>query len=264
MAYKIAVGLQKGGVGKTTTSAIMAEILSASGYNVLVMDLDSQGNSTRMLTQESIYKYSGKTILEAIKESNPKKYRVEVKENLHLLPAEDMMATYSRYIYTNKFTYPLHVLAESMQDIESEYDFIIMDLPPNMGDVVLSALVYADYVNIPVQCEAFAMEALDRFVTFVNEAKEEGHTHAEIIGILPTMKDNRSMSEKLIADTIRRNYGPLVFEHDVKRKAKIKDYALMGITMDRKTDMDALEEYISFTENLVKRIKEGATANVEK
>lgn len=255
-------GCQKGGVGKTTTTAIMAEILATSGYRVLVMDLDSQGNATKMLTQRNIYEFSGNTILEAIKEADPKKYIVEVKENLHLLPAEDMLATYSRYIYTNRFNLPIRVLKDSMQDIEGEYDFVILDLPPNMGDIVLSAIVYADYINILVQCEAFAMDALDRFVSFIREAKEEGHTQAEIIGILIAMKDSRSVSEKLIGDSIRRNYGELVFYPEVKRKTRLKDYALMGITMNRKLDTIALEEYMEFTEELIERIKEVNT-NVE-
>lgn len=255
MAFKIAVAIQKGGVAKTTTTAITAEILAASGYRVLVIDLDSQGNATKMLTQRNIYEFSGSTILEAIKEANPKKYIVEVKDNLHLLPAEDMLATYSRYIYTNHFTKPMHVFSEAMQEVENEYDFIIMDLPPNMGDIVLSAIVYADYVSIPVQPEAFAMDALDRFVSFVNEARNEGHTSAEIIGILITMKDNRSVSEKLIADTIRRNYEDLVFDAEVKRKTRLKNYSLMGVTMDKKIDMVALEEYMQFTEDMIARIK---------
>ena len=260
---KILNGCQKGGVGKTTTTAIMAEILAESGYKVLVIDLDSQGNATKMITQRNIYEFSGSTVLEAIKEEDPKKYIVEVKENLHLLPAEDMLAVYSRYIYTNRFSRPLHVFGDAMRDIEGEYDFLIMDLPPNMGDIVLSAIVYADYAIIPTQCEAFAMDALDRFVTFINETRKEGHTHAEIIGILLTMKDKRAVSEKLIADTIRKNYGELVFDAEIGRKTRLKDYSLMGVTMDRKVDMAALEEYIHFTEELVNRIKRGATINVQ-
>lgn len=260
---KILNGCQKGGVGKTTTTVIMAEILAVTGYKVLVIDLDSQGNATKMLTQRNIYEFTGSTVLEAIKEENPKKYIVEVKENLHLLPAEDMLATYSRYIYTNRFPKPLHVLQNAMQDIEGEYDFLLMDLPPNMGDIVLSAIVYADYVIIPAQCEAFAMDAADRFIEFINETRKEGHTKAEIIGILLTMKDNRSVSEKLIADNIRKTYGDLVFDAEIKRRTRLKDYSLMGVTMDRKIDMNALEEYVHFTEDLINRIKE-VQVNVEK
>ena len=260
---KILNGCQKGGVGKTTTTSIVAEILAASGYKVLVIDLDSQGNATKMLTQRNIYEFSGSTVLEAIKESDPKKYIEVVKENLHLLPAEDMLVTYSRYIYTSKFTQPLHVFKNAMEDIEGEYDFVIMDLPPNMGDIVLSAIVYADYINIPVQCEAFAMDALDRFVSFVREAKEEGHTEAEIIGVLLTMKDSRSVSERLIAETIRRNYGELVYRPEIKRRSRIKDYTLMGVTMDKKQDMTALEEYMIFTEELINRIKKDVVQGVE-
>lgn len=263
MAFKIAVSIQKGGCGKTTTASIMAEILAASGYKVMVIDLDSQGNATKMLTQKNIYDFSGNTVLEAIKEQNPRKYRIEIKDNLHLLPAEDMLATYSRYIYTNKFAYPLLVFQEAMRDIENEYDFIIMDLPPNMGDIVLSSIVYADYIVIPMQCEAFAMDAADRFIEFVNETRKEGHTDAEIIGVLLTMKDNRAVSEKLIAETVRRNYGSLIFDSEIKRKTRIKDYSLMGITMERKADQNALEEYLLFTEEVINRIKKGVTENVE-
>lgn len=255
MAVKIMVSIQKGGQAKTITTAIMAEILAEAGNRVLVIDLDSQGNSTQMLTQQSIYEFSGKTILEAIKEGDPEKYIIQLKENLHLLPSEDMLVTFSRYIYTAGIRQPMHVLMDSMEEIEQEYDYILMDCPPNIGDIVLNAVIYSDYCIIPAQCEAFGLDALDRFVKFLESAKEEGHTNIQILGILLTLRESRVLSEKVIADTIRRTYGDLVFETEIKRRAKIKDYALMGVTMEKKSDLNALEDYMSLTQEVIERVE---------
>lgn len=255
MAYKLMVSIQKGGVGKTTTSAVIAELMAASGYKVLVLDLDSQGNTTLMLTQESIYKNSGRTILEAIKEDAPEKYTIHVKDNLDLLPAEDMLSTFSRYIYNSGRSNVLNVIKNAIEPVESEYDFIIMDCPPNLGDIVLNAIVYADYVIIPVNPDAFGTDALDRYVDFVESAKAEGHTRAKVLGIALTMIDRRISSEKLISADIRRSYGDKVFKTDILKKARLKDFALMGVTMERKADIEALDEYIKLTEEVLERVK---------
>ena len=69
------------------------------------------------------------------------------------------------------------------------------------------------------------------------------------------MRESRIVSEKVIADTIRRRYGEAVFDTEIKRRAKIKDYALMGVTMEKKSDMNALEDYILFCEEVIKRVK---------
>ena len=255
MATKVMVSIQKGGVAKTITTSIMAEILAEAGYDVLVIDLDSQGNATQMLTQQSIYDFTGETVLEAIKEREPLKYIFEVKEHLHLLPAEDMLATFSRYIYTNNIREPMQVLKESMEDIEDIYDFILMDCPPNIGDIVLNAVVYADYCIIPAQCEAFGIDALDRFVKFLKSAKKDGYTNIELLGILLTLRESRVVSEKVIADTIRRTYGNMVFDAEIKRRARIKDYALMGVTMEKKADENALVDYVDFVQEVIKRVE---------
>lgn len=256
MAIKIMVSVQKGGTGKTTTTAVLAEVLAEAGSKVLVMDLDSQGNATQMLTQRNIYEFSGNTILEAIKEADPKKYIVQTKENLAVLPAEDMLSTFSRYIYRSKYPNPMTVLKDAMADVEDDYDIILLDCPPNLGDLVLNAIIYADYVIIPVQLDAFGIDALDRYVQFVEEAKNEGHTQAEILGILFTMVDNRVVSEKVIADSIRRSYGGQVFRSEIKKRAKMREFALMGVSMKRKSELDALLEYQNLAEEVIERVQE--------
>ena len=254
---KIMTGIQKGGVGKSTTTAIVAEILAASGYSVLVVDLDSQGNVTEMLTQRNIYEFSGNTVLEAVKERNPNPYIVELKENLSILPAEDMLATFSRWLYVNDKTLnPARVLQETLDNLNMEYDFVLMDCPPNLGDIVANAVSCADYVIIPVQPEAFALNALDKFLQFIGAAQEDGYTEAELLGIACTMVDGRNAVHRSIIDVVREKHGEKVFKSEIRLRAKIKEYALIGTQMKRKVDADALQDYISLTEEMIYRVKE--------
>lgn len=249
------VAIQKGGQSKTVSTVIIAEMLAASGYKVLVLDLDSQGNATQMLTQQSIYTYSGNTILEAIKEMNPRKYVLHPRKNIDLLPADDMLVSFSRYIYQERISNPVKTLGNAMAEIEDDYDFILMDCPPNLGDIVLNAIVYSDYIIIPVNPDAFGMDALDRFVENIKEAREAGHTTAEIIGILFTLRDKRNALERTIGNNIRGRYGDLVFNTEIRKRAKIKEYAFTGVTMDRKHDVDMLSDYIELTIEIIERIK---------
>ena len=256
MAYKIAVAIQKGGVGKTTTTVITAELLAAAGSKVLVIDLDSQGNATEMITGADIYDYSGNTILEAMKDMNPEPYIIKKSENLHLLPAEDMLVTFSRYIYNNRVEKKIRVLENTIKGVEEAYDYIIMDCAPNLGDLTLNALVYADYIITPVQLGGFCLTALDRFIDFVDGAREEGHTEAEIIGVLFTIKE-RSRIEREIGQNIRERYGVEVFETEIRKRTKLKEFSLTGTAMNRKDEVEALEDYICFIEELLERIAMG-------
>ena len=256
MAHKIMVAIQKGGQAKTTTTVILAEMLAVSGFKVLVIDLDSQGNTTQMLTQKSIYENSGKTILEAIKESDPKKYLLHPRENIDLLPADDMLVSFSRYIYQERVRNPIHTLGNTIRDIEGDYDIILMDCPPNLGDIVLNAIVYSDYIIVPIKPEAFGKDAVERFIDNIQDAKNAGHTTAEVLGILFTLRDSRVKLEKRVGNDIRKRYGSLVFDTEIRLRAKLEEYALTGVRMEKKADIEALEDYISLAEEVVARIKE--------
>lgn len=255
MSIKIMMGIQKGGVAKSTSTAIMSDLLSASGYKVLVLDLDSQGNTTQMLTQKSIYEFTDRTILEAMKERDPNPYIVNIKENLDLIPSEDMMATFSRYIYTSRTKRPAHVLEETMENLKGEYDFIMMDCPPNLGDIVVNAIHYSDYVITPLQPEPFALDALDRFLAVLYGAQEEGHTDTELLGIAITMLDRRNKLHKQIKKKAREEYGDLVFNSEIRIKSKLKEFTLMGTQMKRSTDVAALNDYLNLLEEVLDRVK---------
>lgn len=258
MPKRVTFALQKGGVGKSSSTVVVAEILAATGSRVLVVDFDPQGNSTRMLTGESIYKYSGATIMEAIEEGNAEPYLVPINPNLDLIPAEDRLAVFSRYIYTSGIQKPFAVLKRLLEPLEGRYDYVFVDIGPSLGDTVVNALVYTDSIVIPVDLGDLAMEGMIRFIEFVEQTVKEGHTDASVDGILLTMRDGRKVrNEREISEGIRELYGDLVFKTEINRRARIKEIASKGIDLNDASMMD----YISFTEELIGRLRRKGEKN---
>lgn len=253
MTKRLTFALQKGGVGKTTSTVSTAEILAAAGYRVLVVDFDSQGNATKMLTGNSIYQYTGKTIMEAIQQGSAEPFILPVKEGLDLIPAEDRLAAFSRYIYTARINNPYAVLKRLLEPVERRYDYVFIDVGPSLGDTVINAIVYADHIIIPVDMGDLALDAMVRFVEFVDESRKEGHTSAEITGILLTMRDGRPIRyEKDITEGLRATYGGLVFDSEIRRLTKIKEIAAGGVNLED----PAMNDYISLAEEIIERTKE--------
>lgn len=252
MTQRIIFALQKGGVGKTSSTVAVAEILAASGYKVLVVDFDSQGNATKMLTKNSIYRYSGRTIMEAIKTRDAEPYIVKVKEGLDLIPAEDKLALFSKHIYTNEIAQPYAVLKRLLSPIENRYDFVFIDVGPTLGDNMINAIVCADHIFIPLDTGDFAMDAMVRFIKFVNDAREKRFTKATIGGIFLTMRDGRSTKyEREISEGIREAYGDLIFKTEIHRRVKIKEMSSEGVDVVA----TAMEDYLDLTEEILQRIR---------
>lgn len=253
MPRRVIFALQKGGVGKTTSTVVTSAILAAAGYRVLVVDFDSQGNATKMLTGKSIYQYSGKTIMEAIREGNAEPYIVNVLDGLDLIPAEDRLATFSRYIYTSRINNPYAVLKRLLEPLEGAYDFVFVDVGPSLGDTVINAIVYADEIIIPVDLGDLAMDAMVRFIEFVDTTRAEGHTNAQIAGILLTMRDGRSRYEREISEGLREAYGDLVLHTEIRRRVRIKEISASGVDLRE----PAMGDYFSLVEEIIHRPKGG-------
>lgn len=250
MTNRVMFAIQKGGVGKSTSTVAVSEILAAAGYRVLVVDMDPQGNASKMLTGNSIYQYSGRTIMEAIQEGDAMPYIINTKENLDIIPAEDRLATFSQHIYAAKVNNPYAVLKRLLEPVEELYDFVFIDVGPNLGDAVVNAIVYARHIIVPVDLGDLSMDAMVRFIEFVEEIKAEGRTEAEIAGLLLTMKDSRSRYEREVAEGIRAAYGPLVFKSEIRRRVKIKEMSANGVDIVS----DAMEDYMALTEEILNRV----------
>ena len=254
MGVIISFGIQKGGVGKSTTTGISSYLLSKE-YKVLAVDFDSQGNLTQFLTQKNIYDFTHKTVLEALKKKNPTPYIYKITDSLHILPAEDLLVTFSRYLYREYKGNVSTLLSETLAIVKNDYDFICIDLPPNLGDQTINALTASDYVVTLLQTEPFCVDALERFLETLTLVQEKTNPNLRLAGILTTLIDSRTSIDKVILAQARNDYEDIVFNTVIKRKSKIKEFALSGITDIVKSDRDALEMYKEFLEELKERVK---------
>ena len=187
MAKVITFGIQKGGSAKTTSAGIVSYLLSLR-HKVLACDMDSQGNLTELLMQRNIYDFHGRTILEAMKQKDARPYIHPVTDTLDMLTAEDLLATFPRYLYQEyRGGNPAYVLRDTLQPVMSQYDFIVIDTPPALGDQTINALAASDGVVILYETSKFAYSALERFVETVVHCQEKLNPKLEVYGILPCL-----------------------------------------------------------------------------
>jgi chromosome partitioning protein len=226
MARKIAVASQKGGVGKTTTAVNLSASLAAAEKRTLLIDLDPQGCASIALDFNQDLLYRG--VYEIFMRNFPASGSVQQTEvpNLFLIPsniwsnnAEDeiMRASLNRTM-----------LARSVEEIEDEYDYIVLDSPPSMGHLMVSALVAADSVLIPVQAEFYSYHAFDQFIRLVKTVRLSVNADLEIEGFLLTMYDERTKLSHEVETDLRRRFGKMVFKTVIPRSVALAEAPAHG------------------------------------
>lgn len=262
----ISLGIQKGGVGKTSTSCLIGAILSMiHGYKVLICDCDTQGNSTFFLTRRSIYDYTGNTVLEAILDGNAEPYIVKVNENLHILPSEDRLSDLEEFVFVdwrdqpgNNLKYKnfehLNFLKNIIDPLREQYDFILLDLPPNPGLMTRMGMIASDYAMVLMSCDILCYEAVSRYLAILKGVQARFNAKLRVLGIIPSLIDSRAGIDSGFLTKARNEYGDWIFDTIINRKTKIKEFAALGISARTKADRDALAMY----EDLVKEMLERA------
>lgn len=212
MKRKITVSTNKGGVLKTSLVTNLSGVFSNKG-RVLIIDADNQGNALLSfgVNPDTI----GNSIYEVL--LNGVDYHdaiINVAENIDILPSNDEMAFFEFDVLTNikKYPNPFNIMKNSLKGIEQEYDYILIDTPPNLGLVHGNALCISEDILIPFQPESYSMRSLVKIINSIEQFKGEHNSALNIIGVVGTLVDSRTVLHSDILQECRR----FCYEKDLK------------------------------------------------
>jgi len=221
---RIAILNQKGGVGKTTTTVNLGAYLAKAGKQVLIVDLDPQGNATSGL---GIDKQSlNETMYDALfsHEAAPHILRETNVANLDILPANANLAGAEVQLVSSL---QRELQLKLMLDQFSQ-DIVLIDCPPSLGLLTINALSAADYVLIPVQAEYYALEGLGQLLGVIDRVKEAINPKLEILGVLLTMFDTRTSLSDQVKNEVEKHFGKKIFSVMIPRNVRLAEAPSFG------------------------------------
>lgn len=251
----LAIANRKGGVGKTTTTVNVATAMAAAGKKVLVIDLDPQGNaSTSMGVDKKGSMTSSYEVLLGNARLTDAVVWTEIP-NFSIVPSSpDLAAAEIELVEMEKREF---ALKKALSKEGVNYDYILIDCPPSLSLVTINALVAADAVIVPLQCEFLALEGVSDLIRNINIIKKNFNSSLTLHGVVLTMYDKRNNLTQMVEEDVRHFFGKKVYETVIPRNVKISEAPSHGkpvLLYDFKCP--GSQAYIGLTKEVLKRERE--------
>lgn len=252
MKNVIVICNQKGGVGKTTTAVNLAACLAAAEQKTLLIDIDPQGNATSGIGIDKTT--VEKTVYGVITAQCPTVDAIQPTSFSHLSILASNSDLVGADLELSSQVARESVLLKSLIDIKNLYEFIIIDCPPSLGLVTINAMVAADWVIVPVQCEYYAMEGMADLMETIRLVQENLKPDLKIMGVLLTMFDGRNNLSHQVVSDIREHLKDQVFGTIIPRSVRLSEapsHGLPIILYDIKSIGAA--RYLEFAQEVMQR-----------
>lgn len=229
MAKTLALANQKGGVGKTTTAVSLAATLAQRGMSILLVDLDPQGNSTSSLGLDKNRLRSSSYQLMLEDASLDEVLETEVRPGIDLIGANPALA--GAEVELVNLSQRERRLERALNRQALDYDLVVIDCPPSLGLLTVSALVAAEHVIIPIQCEYLALEGLMQLVNSMDLVKRRLNPALDVLGVVMTMYDARTRLSAEVVESVRRYFPSRQFRTVIPRSVRLAEAPSHGLTI---------------------------------
>ena len=252
MKRVIAFANQKGGVAKTTTTLNLGVALAEKGHNVLLVDLDPQGNLT--MSQGFNPDAIERSMFDVLVHKLPITEIVETAEVDIAVASIDLAGA---ELALSSMIGRERALEKALLPVREAYDYILIDTPPSLGLLTINAFIAADGVIVPVQCEYLPLRGLVQLQNTLTMIRENLNPNVDIVGILPTMFDKRVLHSREAVEILQENFGDLVFKTRIRKTIRYAEAPVKGLSVLKYDPTGAAAEAYR---DLAKEVLHGAKA----